>query len=445
MSPQASPTARLEQALASRFPSEDRIQPDLDRIRDLLDLLGSPQRSYQSIHITGTNGKTSTAKMIDSLLLSFGVRTGRYTSPHLQSLTERICVDGEPISAEAMAAAYDELAPFIELVDGRHDSRVSFFELLTALAFAVFADAPVDAAVVEVGLGGAWDATNVLESPVAVITAIALDHERFLGNSVASIATEKAGIIHHGASLIMAGQPPEAAEALLRRAIEVEAQVAREGIEFDVHTREVALGGQLLTLQGLGGLYDDIVLPLHGAHQASNAACALAAVEAFFGAGADRQLDIETVRAGFAAVESPGRLEIVRRGPTVVLDAAHNPAGAKALAAAMADSFTFDRLVGVVAVHADKDARGILEQLADTLDQVIVTSSSSPRALPAAALAEIAAEIFGPDRVSVRASLPSAIETAVELAESGEFGGGGVLITGSVVTVGEARTLLRTR
>jgi dihydrofolate synthase/folylpolyglutamate synthase len=289
------PTARLELALAGRFPAEDAMQPDLGRITDLLDLLGSPQRAYQSIHITGTNGKTSTARMIDALLRSFGVRTGRYTSPHLQSVTERICIDGEPIDADVLGAAYDELAPYVELVDGRQEHPLTFFELLTGLALAVFADTPVEAAVVEVGLGGTWDATNVLAAPVAVVTPISVDHQRFLGESVAEIAVEKAGIVHAGASLIMAGQPLEAAEALLRRAVDVGAQVAREGIEFGVLAREVALGGQLLTLQGLAGRYEDVWLPLHGRHQAGNAACALAAVEAFFGAGADRQLDVELV------------------------------------------------------------------------------------------------------------------------------------------------------
>lgn len=439
------PTARLEHALAGRFPSETAMQPDLDRIRALLDLLGSPQKSYQAIHLTGTNGKTSTARMVDSLLRSFGLRVGRYTSPHLQSVTERISIDGEPIDAGLLAAAYDELAPYIDLVDGRHPQRMTFFELLTGLAFAVFADAPVDVAVVEVGLGGAWDATNVLEAPVAVIMPISLDHQQYLGDTVADIAAEKAGIIHPGSTLVTAGQPVDAAEVLLRRAVDVGAQVAREGVEFGLVEREVAVGGQLVTVQGLSGRYPDILLPLYGAHQAQNAACALAAVEAFFGAGADRQLDIEAVRAGFAAVTSPGRLEIVRRGPTIVLDAAHNPAGASALATAIAESFAFGRLVGVVAVLGDKDAAGILEQLSETLDMVIVTTNSSTRAMSARALADIAVDIFGPDRIAVAPSLTAAIETAVEEAERAEFGDGGVLVTGSVVTVGEARTLLRAR
>ena len=437
-----SPTARLERALAGRFPSEDRMQPDLDRIRDLLDILGSPHKSYSAVHITGTNGKTSTARMVDSLLRSFGVRVGRYTSPHLQSVTERICIDGDPIAAELMAAAYDELAPYVELIDGRHERPMTFFELLTGLAFAVFADAPVDVAVVEVGLGGAWDATNVLHAPVAVVTPISLDHQNYLGDTVAEIAAEKAGIVHPGSRLVLAEQPVEAADVLLRRAVEVGAEVAREGIEFGLLARELAVGGQLLTLRGLGGVYADLLLPLHGGHQAHNAACALAAVEAFFDAGTDRQLDIELVRAGFAAVTSPGRLEVVRRGPTILLDAAHNPAGAAALAAAVAESFTFDRLVGVVAVLADKDVRGILEELEETMDLLVVTTNSSPRALPARDLAHIAVDVFGPERVAVAASLPAAIEAAVELAEGTDFGGGAVLVTGSVVTVGEARSLL---
>ncbi len=436
------PLHRLERALASRYPTEDRLQPDLDRIRDLMHLLGSPQRSFPSIHITGTNGKTSTARMIDSLLRAFGIRTGRYTSPHLQSVTERISLDGQPITPAVMAAAYDELAPYVELTDSRHPHPMTFFEVLTALAYAIFADAPIDVGVIEVGLGGTWDATNVIEAPVAVVTPISLDHERYLGHTIEAIATEKSGIVHPGASLVMAGQELPAAEVLLHRAVEVGAAVAREGIEFGVAAREIAVGGQLLSLQGLGGRYDDLLLPLHGFHQARNAACALAAVEAFLGAGPDRLLHIEAVRAGFAAADSPGRLEIIRRNPTIILDAAHNPAGAAALAGALSESFTFDRLVAVVAVMADKDAAGMLAELADVVDLVIATANPSPRALPARELGAIATDVFGTDRVAVAESLPDAIDAAVELADAGELGGGGVLITGSVVTVGAARALL---
>jgi dihydrofolate synthase/folylpolyglutamate synthase len=438
--------ARLHEGLARRYPSEDRMQPDLARIRELMDLLGSPQRSYQSIHLTGTNGKTSTARMVDTLLRGFGLRTGRYTSPHLHSVTERICLDGEPLAADRLAATYDELEPLIELVDSRHPAPMTFFEVLTGLGLAAFADAPVDVAVVEVGLGGAWDATNVLEAPVVVVTPIALDHTGFLGDTVEAIATEKAGIVHTGARLVMGTQPLEAAEVLLRRAVEVGAEVAREGIEFGVVERSVALGGQLVSLQGLGGRYDDVMLPLHGAHQAHNASCALAAVEAFLGAGPERPLDAAVVREAFAAVDSPGRLEVLRRSPTILVDAAHNPAGAGALAGALVESFTFDRLVAVVAVLADKDAYGILAALSGVVDAVVVTTSTSPRAMPAAELAAVAERVLGPDRVVTRATLPDAIEAAVEQAEVGaELGGAGVVITGSVVTAAEARALLGAR
>ena len=437
----AAALARVEKALEERFPT--RMVPDLARITDLVDLLGSPQRAYPSIHLTGTNGKTTTARMIDALLRKFGVRTGRYTSPHLQSVTERIALDGIPIAPERFAEVYDEIAPFVDIVDGRHPDRVTFFELLTAMAFAAFADAPVDVAVVEVGLGGRWDATNVVQAPVVVVTSVGLDHVGILGSTIAEIAAEKAGIIHEGATVICAGQTLEAATVLTERVAQVGAQIAREGLDYGVRSRSVALGGQSLDLTGIGGDYDEIFLPLHGAHQATNAACALAAVEAFFGAGAERgPLDIEVVRAAFAGVDSPGRLEVVRRSPTVLLDGAHNPAGASALAAAVAEAFTFERLVGVVAVLGDKDAVGLFEALEPVLDEVVVTTNTSPRALAAEALGEVAADVFGAGRVTVVPRLDDAIEQAVALAEAESTVGGGVLVTGSIVTVGEARALL---
>jgi dihydrofolate synthase/folylpolyglutamate synthase len=437
--------ARVERALGGRFPT--RMVPDLDRITDLLDLLGSPEKAYPSIHITGTNGKTSTARMIDALLRELGVRTGRYTSPHLESVTERIALDGQPLSAERFASAYDDVAPFAELVDRRHPDPVTFFELLTAMAFAAFADAPVDVAVVEVGLGGRWDATNVVHAPVAVVTPIGLDHVGILGDTVAEIAAEKAGIVHPGAVLVAAHQPVEAAEVLLRRAAEVEAVVAREGLEFGVVSRRVALGGQMIALQGLAGTYDEVFLPLHGAHQAGNAACALGAVEAFVGAGERGSLDADVVRAAFAGVRSPGRLEVARRSPTVLLDAAHNPAGAVALVEALDEAFTFDRLVGVVAMLSDKDVRSVLETLEPVLTSVVVTTNSSPRALSADDLAAVAVEVFGAERVEVAPRLDDAIDAAVTTAEedSPVGSGVGVLVTGSVVTVGDARRLLGVR
>lgn len=432
----------VEAALATRWP-ESRIEPSLVRIRDLVDLLGNPQHTYPVIHVSGTNGKTSTARMVDELLREHNLRTGRFTSPHLESITERICLDGEPVAAERFAAAYAEVAPYLDLVDERHKVRLSFFEVLTAMAYAAFADAPVDAAVVEVGMGGSWDATNVVDGRVAVVTPVAVDHAEYLGETVEQIAAEKAGIIKPGAFAVLAQQVEGAAEVLLRRAAEAGATIAREGLEFGVRTREVAVGGQLLGLQGLAGAYDEVFLPLHGAHQAQNAACALAAVEAFLGGGRD-PLDGDAVRAAFARTVSPGRLEVLRRSPTVLVDAAHNPAGARALAEAISEEFTFGSLVAVVAALRDKDVLGILMELAAVVDLVVATENSSPRSMPVDDLAMLALQAFGEDRVYQGSTLPEAIEIAVGLAErEAPLGGGGVLVTGSVVTAGDARRLLR--
>jgi dihydrofolate synthase/folylpolyglutamate synthase len=437
------PLARVEKLLEGRFPT--RMVPDLDRITDLLSLLGDPQLAYPSIHLTGTNGKTSTARMIDDLLRELGLRTGRYTSPHLESVTERIALDGQPLTDERFAEVYDEVAPYAELVDARHPDSVTFFELLTAMAFAAFADSPVDVAVVEVGLGGTWDATNLIHAPVAVVTTIGLDHVGILGNTVTEIATEKAGLIHAGATVVSAPQSEEADAVLSARAAEVGASIVREGVDFGVQSRTIAIGGQLLTIRGLAGTYDEVFVPLHGQHQASNAACAVAAVESFLGNGRE-ELDPDAVRAAFAAVSSPGRLEVVRRSPTVLLDGAHNAAGAAALAAALGDAFAFDTLVAVVAVLADKDAAGLLAELEPVVNSLVVTTNGSPRAMAADALAEVAVEVFGEDRVEVAVRLDDAIDAAVAAAESeAQIGGAGVVVTGSIVTVGEARHLLRGR
>ena len=425
---------------------EGHVHPTNERMEALVQLLGDPQKSFRSFHLTGTNGKTSTARMIDELMRGFGLRTGRYTSPHLTRVTERIVVDGEPVSDRVFVEAYRELAPYIELVDGQFDVPLSFFEIVTALAYSIFADTPVDVGVVEVGMGGTWDNTNVLDAEVAVVTPISLDHVQYLGNTVEQIAGEKAGIIKPGAVAILAAQPDEAAKVLLRRAVEVEATVAREGSEFGVLERTIALGGQLLRLQGLGGVYDEVFLPLHGVHQAQNAACALAAVEAFFGAGGSSgPIDVDIVRSAFAAVRSPGRLEPVRSAPTILLDAAHNPSGMRATITAIAESFEFRRLVAVVGIMADKDATGMLELLEPVVDELVVTQTSASRRMEADELAAAAVPIFGADRVTVEPRLDDAIEAAVRLAEdTGDdvLSGAGVLVTGSVITAGEARVLL---
>lgn len=437
-----------EREILARRP-EHAIEPTLDRIADLMSLLGDPQRAYPVIHLTGTNGKTSTARMIESLLRARGLRTGLFTSPHLSAIQERIMVDGEPVSAERFVASYDELAPYIAMVDGRQPAQLSFFEVLTAMAFAIFADLPVDVAVVEVGLGGTWDSTNVADGAVAVITPISLDHTQWLGDTVEQIAAEKAGIIKPGAVAVLAQQPVPAAEVLLRRAVSVGASVLREGIEFGVLNRDLAVGGQRLDLRGLRGEYSDILLPLFGAHQASNAAVALAAVEAFAPAEGDGEpgpLSQEIVREGFASTRSPGRLEVVRRSPVVILDAAHNPAGMAAALAAITEAFTFAALVGVLAVSADKDVPGILDQLEPVVSDLVVTQNSSDRSMDPEKLAELAAAVFGPERVHTARRLDEALETAVTLADEASGADGltrtGVLVAGSVITAGDARVLL---
>jgi dihydrofolate synthase / folylpolyglutamate synthase len=455
---------QVEAEIVGRRP-EHQISPTLDRIAMLTSMLGDPQRAFQVIHVTGTNGKTSMTRMIDALLRERGLRTGRFTSPHLTSIRERICVDGAPLPAERFIEVYEELLPFIALTDDRQAAPLSFFEVLTGMAFAAFADAPVDVAVIEVGLGGRWDATNVADGSVAVIGPVAMDHMQWLGDTIEAIAAEKAGIIKPGSVAVIAQQPQVAAAGvLLERAAAVGAQVVREGIEFGVLAREMAVGGQSLTLRGLRADYDDVYLPLFGAYQAGNAACALAAVEAFAGVahavaadgavsadGHDEPgaagLDPVLVRDGFSKATAPGRLEVLRRSPTVIADASHNPAGMAATVEALHESFRFTRLVGVLAVAADKDVTALLEDLEPVLDQVVVTANSLPRSMGAAELGELATEVFGEDRVLVRDRLDDAIEAAVTLADqpSGPDeipGSSAVLITGSVVTAGDARALL---
>lgn len=383
--------------------------------------------------------------MIDSLLSAYGLRTGRFTSPHLETVRERIRLDGELIDSGRLLAAWEDLAPFIAMVEADGERALTFFEVLTLLAFAAFADAPVSVGIVEVGLGGAWDSTNVIDPSVGVVMPVGMDHMDWLGPDLATIAGQKAGIIKAGMVVVMAEQEPIASDVLLERAAEVGATVLREGVDFGVIDRQVAVGGQVLTLKGVGATYEDVFLPLHGEHQARNAACALVAVESFLGGGTGA-LEGDAVGEGFASVTVPGRLEVIRRTPTVVLDVAHNPHGMEALAAAVADSFAFTRLVGVIGVLGDKDAEGILSVLEPLLAEVVITRSNSPRAIDPDDLGALAIDIFGEDRVIIEHSLPDAIERAVTAAEdSGDLGGVGVLVTGSVTVVGEARSLLRSR
>ena len=430
----------IEKALLARWP-ETRIQPSLDRIALLCDALGSPQLSYPTIHIAGTNGKTSTTRFIDSLLFAHGMRTGRFTSPHLEDIRERICINGEMIDGDELIFNYNDIAAYFDFVDSKSPHPVSFFEAVTALAMAAFSEHPVDVGIFEVGMGGEWDATNIIKPTVGVITPIGMDHMEYLGDTIEKIATAKAGILKPDMYGVLSNQTPEAAKVLLAKAAEVGIEVAREGIEYEVMSRQVAVGGQLLTIRGIKDVYSELFLPLHGKHQASNAAASLVAAEAFFG---DQPLDLESVRQGFAAATSPGRFEIVHREPTVILDAAHNPHGAKTLANTLQEEFTFGRVIAVVGIFADKDADGIFDEIKDVIDGVIVTQSSSPRAMPAHELAKLARKYIEAERIFIEPDLRTAIEKALsDTNHPMEEESVGVLITGSVITVGEARAILK--
>jgi len=431
----------IEAALNKRWP-ENKIEPTLDRILALVDALGSPQLSYPTIHIAGTNGKTTTSRMVDQLLANLGYRVGRYTSPHLESFTERISIKGEPISAAQMIATYDDVALYFDLIDSRQPHPISYFEALTAMAFVAFAEFPVDIAVIEAGLGGEWDATNVVSSQVSVLTPIGFDHMEYLGNTLTEIAQTKSGIFKPESNVVLAAQNSEVAKVLMAKVAKVSAIPFREGVEFSVKKRSLAVGGQLISLQGIYGDVDDIYLPLYGDHQANNASVALAAVEAFAGV----KIDQELVKDAFSKVKSPGRCEIVYKDPPVIIDAAHNPHGAAAIAKTISGEFDFEMVIAVVAVLADKDVAGILQELSKSVDYFIATQTGSNRAMASDELAKIAASYFKPEQIEVISDLNGAITYALEKATlSNQVSDGvtSVLITGSVVTAGSARSILR--
>lgn len=428
-------------ALLKRWP-ETRIEPSLQRISAICDVLGSPQLSYPTVHIAGTNGKTTTSRMIDSLFRELGYRTGRYTSPHLETFLERVAINGLPIPAEGMIAAYNDIALYLDLIDSRQPHPISFFEAVTALAFVAFAEFPVDVGIFEAGMGGEWDATNVVQSQVSVITPIGLDHMEYLGNTIEEIALTKSGIIKPESHVVLAAQPASVATVLTARVIERSAIAYREGVEFSLDRRDIAVGGQLLSINGVYGHYSDIYLPLYGAHQSINASVALAAVEAFAGV----KLDEEVVRKAFANVDSPGRLEVLYRDPTVIVDAAHNPHGAKALATTLAREFDFESVFGVLAILGDKDVLGVIQELEPVIDRLVVTQNSSDRAISVDRLYEMAIGVFGVDRVYKENDLRTAITYAMEqctLVNQVSDGISAVVITGSVVTAGETRAIVR--
>ncbi|GAB3820765.1 folylpolyglutamate synthase/dihydrofolate synthase family protein [Tessaracoccus terricola] len=432
--------ADLVAALTSRWP-EHRVAPSLNRISALMDLLGDPQHAVPVIQVAGTNGKGSTAIMIDYLLRAAGLRVGRFASPHLSHARERISIDGEAISEERFDEVWREIEPFVQMVDEqKHDGvDMTFFEVITGMAYAAFADAPVDVAVVEVGLGGRWDATSVVNPKVSVVCPVALDHTHILGKDLAEVAAEKAGIIKEGGIAVLAGQDPEAAKVLLARAVEVGAQVRAEGVDFSLLDRAVAVGGQLLRIDTVGGPVGDVFLPLFGEHMARNAALAVAAVEAFLGG---KPLNPEIILEGFGAVEAPARLELVRRSPAIVLDTAHNPHAARATIDAVAESFAFAPMIGVVAMMQDKDAEAVLQIFSEQMEQVVITrTANSPRAKGVDELAELAEEVWAPAKVHRAERMADAIELATMLADAAGAHSG-VLVAGSVIAAGEARDLL---
>lgn len=434
----------VEDDLVARIP-EHKLRPRLEPTRRAIELLGDPQKAYRVIHVTGTNGKTSTTRFIERILREHGLRTGRFTSPHLVRLNERMAIDGEPVSNERLYSVWQEIKPLLEIIDAQleaeGDTKLTFFEALAVLGFSVFADAPVDVLVLEVGMGGEWDSTNVADGDVAVFTPISIDHAERLGNSIEEIATTKSGIIKPGAFVVSSAQPAEALDVLKAKAAQVADNFAVYGESFEVLSTEATDLGQTMHVRTLAGEYSDIHLPVHGSYQAENAALAIAAVEAFLGYGNQRIID-DVIRASLADASSPGRLQILQRDPLVILDAAHNPGGAESLAQALKTSFNKPYAVGVVGVLGDKDATAFFEALDDSFVEVVITQSDSPRATPAEELAETARKVLGADRVHVESKPLKAIELATTLLPTGsESLRGAVVVTGSITLVGEVLKL----
>ncbi len=418
------------------------IKQGLDRIRALLARLDNPQLSYPSIHITGTNGKTSVARMISSILEVGGRKVARYTSPHLHSVTERMCVDGRPVGEKEFASLLERIIPAVEETDAETEDPLTYFEVTTAMAFLHFARRKVDVAVVEVGLGGRLDATNLVESRVQLITRVAFDHMDVLGDTLEKIAFEKAGIIKEGSVVISAVDHPASVALIEETCQEKGCDLKLYGRDFHLlynltYGVETGKIGQALGIQGLLREYGDLYLPLLGEHQGVNAACAVAACEAY--AGSARDLSLTEVEAGLRRVTSPGRLEVVSLHPLVLLDGAHNPDGAERLANVIANDLDYEKLVLVVGILKDKDMRSMLKVLLPLADTVVVTQSSEERAAPARTLAALVREM-GYDCVVVE-DLGEAVKFARTLAAVTDM----VCITGSLYTVGETRTAMGLR
>lgn len=436
--------SRIYRDILTRAP-EHKVQPSTQRVRDCLNLMGDPQLSYRAVHITGTNGKTSTARMIEALLRERGLHTGRFTSPHLTSVRERIVINGQAISREDFIQAWEDVAPFVEMVDQQSVAaggpRMSFFEVFTVMAYQAFAFAPVDVAVVEVGMGGKWDATNVIDAEVSVLMPVSKDHEKWLGYELTDIATEKLGIVSPGATLVCAGQKPEVMELVYNRVREQNAELLEYGKDIELLSREMAVGGQMITVRTPAAVYEDVPVAMLGPYQGENAAAAIAAAEAFFGGGA---LPGETVEHALMATSSPGRMEVVKNAPLIIVDAAHNPAGAEATLAALEESFPGSR-VAVFSAMADKDVETVLSVLEPAFEHVVVTQMDNDRAMELEDLEELATQVFGSDRVSAEPQVDVAIMQAAELAQS--LGGevlapSAVVVIGSIMLAAQARIVL---
>jgi dihydrofolate synthase/folylpolyglutamate synthase len=434
--------AEVEAALVARIP-ENKLRPRLEPTRRAVELLGDPQRSYRVIHITGTNGKTSTTRFIERLLREHGLRTGRFTSPHLVKLNERMAIDGEPVEDRVLWEVYKDIEPVLDMVDAElvaaGDTKLTFFEALAVLGFAVFADAPVDVLVLEVGMGGEWDSTNVADGDVAVFTPVSLDHMERLGNTIAEIAKTKSGIIKPDAIVVSSAQTADALTVIEAKAASTAAGFKLLGRDARVLTAEVVAGGQRITVQGLAGEYRDLFLPLYGEFQAENLATAIMSVEAFLGGG-NHAIAEDVIRVAVADMSSPGRLQIVSNNPLTILDGAHNPGGAESLAKALATHFEAPKTIGIVGVLGEKDAAATLAPLAKSFDHVIVAASSSPRAVAAEDLAKVAATVFGAENLSVAES----VGDAYEIAQTMVFEGGAIVVTGSLSMVGDMLKLVQT-
>lgn len=411
--------------------------PSMHRIEAVCETLDHPERSIPSIHVAGTNGKSSTARIATSVLAATGLSVGTYTSPHLTSVRERISLSGDPISEDGFEGAFEHLWPYLQVVEKELEEKLSYFEVLTAMFFLWAVETPVDVMVVEVGLGGRWDATNVVPAHVGVLTNVGLDHTGLLGSERETIALEKSGIAKHDSILVTGERDPSVLEVIASEAAKVGATMSTIERDFAVTDDRVALGGRYLSVRTSARSYDGMFLALHGSHQATNAAIALEATARLFAA---RPLDQEVVQEGLGTIVAPGRFEVFGpaegEGATVVLDVAHNPDGVAALISGLTETLGFDHIKFVFGVLGDKDFKGMLSELARLPCSLYLAEPKSARAVPVAEL-RAAAQQLDLDCV-VASDVGAALEAALHAAADGDL----VCVTGSHYVVGEARDRL---